>query len=74
MKILITGASGSGTTTLGKALSVATNFKHLDVDAYEYSAFPISMDVKPVTLPDVFHLIVSRAFALSVLLTAGHIS
>ncbi|QHI36066.1 Cytidylate kinase [Kordia antarctica] len=34
MKILIIGASGSGTTTLGKALSVATNFKHLDVDDY----------------------------------------
>lgn len=34
MKILIMGASGSGTTTLGKALSVATSFKHLDVDAY----------------------------------------
>ena len=38
MKILITGASGSGTTTLGKALSVAINFKHLDVDAYYWKA------------------------------------
>lgn len=34
MKILIIGASGSGTTTLGKALSVTTSFKHLDVDDY----------------------------------------
>jgi adenylate kinase family enzyme len=34
MKILIFGASGSGTTTLGKELEKSTNFNHLDVDAY----------------------------------------
>ncbi|MGH1388190.1 AAA family ATPase [Kordia sp.] len=34
MKLLIIGASGSGTTTLAKALSQATSFPHLDVDAY----------------------------------------
>ncbi|WP_298427522.1 AAA family ATPase [uncultured Kordia sp.] len=34
MKLLIIGASGSGTTTLGKALSKATDFTHLDVDDY----------------------------------------
>ncbi len=34
MKILIFGASGSGTTTLGKEIEKKTNFKHLDVDDY----------------------------------------
>lgn len=34
MKLLIIGASGSGTTTLGKALSQQTSFSHLDVDDY----------------------------------------
>lgn len=34
MKLLIIGASGSGTTTLGKALSQVTSFPHLDIDAY----------------------------------------
>ncbi|WP_298512823.1 AAA family ATPase [uncultured Kordia sp.] len=34
MKLLLIGASGSGTTTLGKALAKATSFPHLDVDAY----------------------------------------
>ncbi len=34
MKLLIIGASGSGTTTLGKALSEVTDFTHLDVDYY----------------------------------------
>ena len=34
MKILIIGASGSGTTTLGKELEKKTNFRHLDVDDY----------------------------------------
>jgi len=34
MKILIFGASGSGTTTLGKKIERGTNFKHLDVDDY----------------------------------------
>jgi len=34
MKLLIFGASGSGTTTLGKEIEKNTNFKHLDVDDY----------------------------------------
>ena len=34
MKILIFGASGSGTTTLGKEIEKRTNFIHLDVDDY----------------------------------------
>nr|WP_321237575.1 AAA family ATPase [uncultured Psychroserpens sp.] len=34
MKILLFGASGSGTTTLGKEIEKRTNFKHLDVDDY----------------------------------------
>jgi len=34
MKILIFGASGSGTTTLGNEIEKNTDFKHLDVDDY----------------------------------------
>ena len=34
MKILIFGASGSGTTTLGNEIQKRTDFKHLDVDNY----------------------------------------
>ena len=34
MKILIFGASGSGTTTLGNEIEKRTDFKHLDVDNY----------------------------------------
>ena len=34
MKILLFGASGSGTTTLGAALGKRANFQHLDADAY----------------------------------------
>ncbi len=34
MKILIFGASGSGTTTLGKEIEKKTDFVHLDVDDY----------------------------------------
>lgn len=34
MKILIFGASGSGTTTLGKELQKRTGYIHLDVDNY----------------------------------------
>ena len=34
MKIIIFGASGSGTTTLGNEIDKLTNFKHLDVDTY----------------------------------------
>lgn len=34
MKILIFGASGSGTTTLGREIETHTDFVHLDVDDY----------------------------------------
>ena len=34
MKILIFGASGSGTTTLGIEIEKQTQFKHLDADYY----------------------------------------
>ena len=34
MKILVFGASGSGTTTLGKAIAKAWNTEHLDADDY----------------------------------------
>ncbi len=34
MKILIFGASGSGTTTLAKELACKSNFVHLDADDY----------------------------------------
>ncbi|MCK8520660.1 AAA family ATPase [Aquimarina sp. D1M17] len=34
MKILLFGASGSGTTTLGKEIAKQTSFIHLDVDDY----------------------------------------
>ncbi|MFD1121435.1 AAA family ATPase [Methylophilus flavus] len=34
MKVHITGASGSGTTTLGQALAQALSSRHLDADAY----------------------------------------
>lgn len=34
MKILLFGASGSGTTTLGKKIEKRLHFKHLDVDDY----------------------------------------
>lgn len=34
MKILIFGASGSGTTTLGKELELKSGYSHLDVDDY----------------------------------------
>ncbi|GAB1858716.1 adenylate kinase [Flavobacteriaceae bacterium MHTCC 0001] len=34
MKILLFGASGSGTTTLGNGIEKQTDFKHLDVDDY----------------------------------------
>tara|TARA_R110001592_G_scaffold127930_1_gene339922 strand:+ start:3107 stop:3667 length:561 start_codon:yes stop_codon:yes gene_type:complete len=34
MKVLIFGASGSGTTTLGKEIEKNTDFIHLDVDDY----------------------------------------
>lgn len=34
MKILLFGASGSGTTTLGNEIEKRTDFKHLDADNY----------------------------------------
>jgi adenylate kinase family enzyme len=34
MKILVFGASGSGTTTLSKEIVKRTDFVHLDVDDY----------------------------------------
>lgn len=34
MKVLIFGASGSGTTTLGKELGRRTGYTHLDIDEY----------------------------------------
>ncbi len=34
MKIVLFGASGSGTTTLGHEIEKRTNFKHLDADDY----------------------------------------
>jgi adenylate kinase family enzyme len=34
MKILLFGASGTGTTTLGNEIEKRTDFKHLDVDDY----------------------------------------
>lgn len=34
MKILLFGASGSGTTTLGNEIQKKTHFKHLDADEY----------------------------------------
>ncbi|MFT6964563.1 MAG: adenylate kinase family enzyme [Flammeovirgaceae bacterium] len=34
MKILLFGASGSGTSTLGREIEKKSNFKHLDVDDY----------------------------------------
>lgn len=38
MKILIFGASGSGTTTLGEQLAERTGFVHLEVDDYYWRA------------------------------------
>ncbi|NAY91726.1 AAA family ATPase [Muricauda sp. JGD-17] len=34
MKILLFGASGTGTTTLGMEIAKRTDFKHLDIDDY----------------------------------------
>ena len=38
MKVLIFGASGSGTTTLGQELEKRTDFKHLDADDYYWKS------------------------------------
>jgi adenylate kinase family enzyme len=36
MKILIFGASGSGTTTVGKSLAEILDYIHMEVDDYYY--------------------------------------
>ncbi|BDD11489.1 hypothetical protein FUAX_39210 (plasmid) [Fulvitalea axinellae] len=46
MKILIFGASGSGTTTLGKEIAKRAKFTHLDADDYYW---------KPTNPPSEFH-------------------
>ena len=40
MKVLLFGASGSGTTTLGIEIEKRINFKHLDVDDYYWKNTP----------------------------------
>ncbi|EDP69825.1 hypothetical protein FBALC1_09847 [Flavobacteriales bacterium ALC-1] len=49
MKILIFGASGSGTTTLASSLAKKTGFPHLDVDDYYWKLTnpPFQEKVKP---------------------------
>lgn len=50
MKVLIFGASGSGTTTLGKEIEKRTDFKHLDVDDYYWKKTnPPFQEKKPLT-------------------------
>lgn len=50
MKILIFGASGSGTTTLGKELAKTTGFMHLDADDYYWNSTPTPFQEKiPLT-------------------------
>lgn len=46
MKILIFGASGSGTTTLGRELEKQINFKHLDADDYYWKKTEIPFQEK----------------------------
>ena len=46
MKILIFGASGSGTTTVGKALAEILDFIHLDVDDYYWEQTTPPFQVK----------------------------
>ena len=46
MKILIFGASGSGTTTVGKALAETLDFIHLDVDNYYWEQTTPPFQVK----------------------------
>ena len=46
MKILIFGASGSGTTTVGKALAEILDFIHLDVDDYYWEPTTPPFQVK----------------------------
>jgi adenylate kinase family enzyme len=46
MKILIFGGSGSGTTTVGKALAETLDFIHLDVDDYYWEQTTPAFQVK----------------------------
>jgi len=46
MKIHIFGASGSGTTTLGKALHTALGYRHLDADDYYWEKTEPPFQVK----------------------------
>lgn len=46
MKILIFGASGSGTTTLGRELAKTTDFTHLDADNYYWRPTPTPFQEK----------------------------
>lgn len=46
MKILIFGASGSGTTPLGEAIGQGINFKHLDVDTYYWKKLNRRFNIK----------------------------
>ena len=46
MKVLIFGASGSGTTTIGRALSKKTEFKHLDADDYYWKETDPPFEIK----------------------------
>ncbi|KOF01854.1 hypothetical protein OB69_16110 [Roseivirga seohaensis subsp. aquiponti] len=50
MKILIFGASGSGTTTLGKEIEKIAGFTHLDVDDYYWKKTDPPFQEK-ITLP-----------------------
>jgi len=45
-RIHITGASGSGTTTLGKALAVAIQARHFDTDSYYWDTFGPPLQMK----------------------------
>ncbi len=45
MKLFIFGASGAGTTTLGKALGVELEWTHLDADDYYWEKTPIPYEV-----------------------------
>ena len=46
MKLLIIGASGSGTTTLAKELAKETDYIHLDVDDYYWKPTDLPYQIK----------------------------
>ncbi|WP_109300024.1 AAA family ATPase [Aquimarina sp. AU474] len=46
MKVLIIGASGSGTTTLGKEIEKRTHFVHLDTDNYYWKPTKVPFQEK----------------------------